>query len=111
MYYRGKGLSARAARRQNSLSFFAFGQALTRLCFCTILQTFRRLKTFAVGFKVNLAFDFPIQIANFFSVLELKKNCPPELIIYIVGSKADLHRYRQVTPDLARLSLHNWFPP
>jgi len=45
------------------------------------------------------------------SVLELKKNCPPELIIYIVGSKADLHQHRQVTPDLARLSLHNWFPP
>jgi len=42
---------------------------------------------------------------------ELKKNCPPELIIYIVGSKADLHRHRQVTSDLARLSLHNWFPP
>jgi hypothetical protein len=44
-------------------------------------------------------------------MLELKKNCPPELIIYIVGSKADLHRHRQVTSDLARLSLHNWFPP
>jgi hypothetical protein len=43
--------------------------------------------------------------------LELKKNCPSGLIIYIVGSKADLHRHRQVTPDLARLSLHNWFPP
>jgi len=42
---------------------------------------------------------------------ELKKNCPPELIIYIVGSKADLHRHRQVTSDFARLSLHNWFPP
>ncbi|KAG1715956.1 hypothetical protein ID866_1180 [Astraeus odoratus] len=42
---------------------------------------------------------------------ELKKNCSPELIIYIVGSKADLHHQRQVTPDLARLSLHNWFPP
>ncbi|KAF5387785.1 hypothetical protein D9615_000045 [Tricholomella constricta] len=42
---------------------------------------------------------------------ELKKNCPPELIIYIVGSKADLYRSRAVTPDLARLSLHNWFPP
>ncbi|KAH7888038.1 P-loop containing nucleoside triphosphate hydrolase protein [Phlebopus sp. FC_14] len=42
---------------------------------------------------------------------ELKKNCPPELIIYIVGSKADLHQHRQVTSDLARLSLHNWFPP
>ncbi|KAF8138159.1 ras-domain-containing protein [Boletus edulis] len=42
---------------------------------------------------------------------ELKKNCPPELIIYIVGSKADLLHQRQVTSDLARLSLHNWFPP
>ncbi|KAJ7937370.1 P-loop containing nucleoside triphosphate hydrolase protein [Mycena leptocephala] len=42
---------------------------------------------------------------------ELKKNCQPELIIYIVGSKADLSPYRQVTSDLARLSLHNWFPP
>ncbi|KAF4602387.1 hypothetical protein EYR40_005592 [Pleurotus pulmonarius] len=42
---------------------------------------------------------------------ELKKNCPPDLIIYIVGSKADLHRRRQVTSDLARLSLHSWFPP
>lgn len=42
---------------------------------------------------------------------ELKKNCPPELIIYIVGSKADLHQHRQVTSDLARLSLHTWFPP
>ncbi|PCH41246.1 ras-domain-containing protein [Wolfiporia cocos MD-104 SS10] len=42
---------------------------------------------------------------------ELKKNCSPDLIIYIVGSKADLHRHRQVTSDLARLSLHTWFPP
>ncbi|KII95915.1 hypothetical protein PLICRDRAFT_96330 [Plicaturopsis crispa FD-325 SS-3] len=42
---------------------------------------------------------------------ELKKNCPPDLIIYIVGSKADLHMHRQVTSDLARLSIHQWFPP
>jgi small GTP-binding protein len=42
---------------------------------------------------------------------ELKKNCPSDLIIYIVGSKADLHSHRQVTSDLARLSLHKWFPP
>ncbi|KAJ6567197.1 P-loop containing nucleoside triphosphate hydrolase protein [Mycena vulgaris] len=42
---------------------------------------------------------------------ELKKNCQPDLIIYIVGSKADLSPHRQVTSDLARLSLHNWFPP
>ncbi|KIY73006.1 ras-domain-containing protein [Cylindrobasidium torrendii FP15055 ss-10] len=42
---------------------------------------------------------------------ELKKNCSPDLIIYIVGSKVDLQPYRQVTADFARLSLHNWFPP
>ncbi|KAK2466409.1 hypothetical protein APHAL10511_002051 [Amanita phalloides] len=42
---------------------------------------------------------------------ELKKNCPPELLIYIVGAKADLACQRQVTSDLARLSLHDWFPP
>ncbi|KAF7971042.1 hypothetical protein HWV62_22167 [Athelia sp. TMB] len=42
---------------------------------------------------------------------ELQKNCDPDLIIYIVGSKADLCEYRQVTQDLARLSLHTWFPP
>ncbi|KAG6918230.1 hypothetical protein DXG01_015823 [Tephrocybe rancida] len=53
---------------------------------------------------------FPIEI--FLTIPpELKKNCPPELIIYIVGSKADLYRNRAVTTDLARLSLHNWFPP
>ncbi|KAG6378429.1 P-loop containing nucleoside triphosphate hydrolase protein [Boletus reticuloceps] len=49
--------------------------------------------------------------STFDDIRELKKNCPPELIIYIVGSKADLHHQRQVTSDLARLSLHNWFPP
>ncbi|KAI0729401.1 P-loop containing nucleoside triphosphate hydrolase protein [Fomitopsis betulina] len=42
---------------------------------------------------------------------ELKKNCDPDLIIYIVGAKADLTYKRQVTSDLARLSLHTWFPP
>ncbi|KAI0774348.1 P-loop containing nucleoside triphosphate hydrolase protein [Fomes fomentarius] len=42
---------------------------------------------------------------------ELKKNCDPDLIIYIVGAKADLQHHRQVTSDLARLSLHTWFPP
>ncbi|TFY70038.1 hypothetical protein EVG20_g2884, partial [Dentipellis fragilis] len=34
---------------------------------------------------------------------ELKKNCPTDLIIYIVGSKADLTQHRQVSSDLARL--------
>ncbi|KAI0299728.1 P-loop containing nucleoside triphosphate hydrolase protein [Multifurca ochricompacta] len=42
---------------------------------------------------------------------ELKKNCPTDLITYIVGSKADLSHLRQVSSDLARLSLHQWFPP
>ncbi|TFK56159.1 ras-domain-containing protein [Heliocybe sulcata] len=42
---------------------------------------------------------------------ELKKNCDPDLLVYIVGAKADLRQQRQVTQDLARLSLHNWFPP
>lgn len=42
---------------------------------------------------------------------ELKKNAATDLIIYIVGSKADLGQYRQVTEDRARLSLHTWFPP
>ena len=46
-----------------------------------------------------------------FSVPELKRSCPSDLIIYIVGSKADLHHLRQVTSDRARLSLHTWFPP
>lgn len=43
--------------------------------------------------------------------IELKKNCSPDLIIYIVGSKADLDRQRQVTSDRVRLSLARWFPP
>jgi small GTP-binding protein len=42
---------------------------------------------------------------------ELKKNCDSELIIYIVGAKGDLHRHRQITSDIARHSLHTWFPP
>ncbi|KIJ56836.1 hypothetical protein M422DRAFT_218541 [Sphaerobolus stellatus SS14] len=42
---------------------------------------------------------------------ELKKNAANDLIIYIVGSKADLSQYRQVTEDRARLSLFTWFPP
>ncbi|KAL5487647.1 hypothetical protein ACEPAI_5755 [Sanghuangporus weigelae] len=42
---------------------------------------------------------------------ELKKNCSSDLIIYIVGAKADLHRNRQVTSDRVRLSIARWFPP
>jgi len=109
MYYRGLHYLAFYHLR---ITQICCPQALTRLCSYTISQTFLPLRTFADGYKVNVTFVFPIQRTNFSSsVLELKKNCPPELIIYIVGSKADLHRNRQVTPDLARLSLHNWFPP
>jgi len=71
---------------------------------------FPHLMTYEDGSKVR----DPPQIANnpsLSSFAELKKNCSPDLIIYIVGSKADLHRHRQVTSDLARLSLHTWFPP
>ncbi|EJD53926.1 ras-domain-containing protein [Auricularia subglabra TFB-10046 SS5] len=42
---------------------------------------------------------------------ELKKNCTGDLIIYIVGSKADLARHRAVTHDRARHLLSTWFPP
>jgi hypothetical protein len=50
-------------------------------------------------------------LANFLRSTELKKNCSSDLIIYIVGSKADLHHLRQVTSDRVRLSLARWFPP
>lgn len=44
---------------------------------------------------------------------ELKRNCDPDLLIYIVGAKADLaaQGQRVVTSDRARLALHTWFPP
>ncbi|KAG9094360.1 hypothetical protein FRC06_010885 [Ceratobasidium sp. 370] len=44
---------------------------------------------------------------------ELKRNCDPDLLIFIVGAKADLaaHGQRVVTSDRARLALHTWFPP
>ncbi|KAB5592399.1 Ras-like GTP-binding protein RYL2 [Ceratobasidium theobromae] len=44
---------------------------------------------------------------------ELKRNCDPDLLIFIVGAKADLaaQGQRVVTSDRARLALHTWFPP
>ncbi|KAH7100542.1 ras-domain-containing protein [Auriculariales sp. MPI-PUGE-AT-0066] len=42
---------------------------------------------------------------------ELKKNCTDDLIIYIVGSKADLSKRRAVTQERVRHSLRQWFPP
>src|SRR6266404_5653663 len=62
--------------------------------------------------RLNLP-KYPSQLINipFWLPPELKKNCPADLITYIVGSKADLSHLRQVSSDLARLSLHQWFPP
>lgn len=76
---------------------------------CMTLRMLPHFKTSAVGYKVCLFPRFtlsPLTVSQ-----ELKKNCSPDLIIYIVGAKADLHSRRQVTSDFARLSLHNWFPP
>lgn len=44
---------------------------------------------------------------------ELKRNCEPDLLIFIVGAKADLaaQGQRVVTSDWARTALHKWFPP
>lgn len=89
--------------------------AQTPLSYCMILPMLLRLKTSKVGLKVPISqapipmIDTDLTCHPIFT--ELKSNCSPDLIIYIVGSKADLHRHRQVTQDLARLSLHKWFPP
>lgn len=53
----------------------------------------------------------PLSLHKKSDYAELRKNCSSDLIIYIVGSKADLHRHRQVTSDRVRLSLARWFPP
>jgi len=42
---------------------------------------------------------------------ELKKNCSPDLIIYIVGAKRDLNHQREISLDRVRASLRTWFPP
>lgn len=77
----------------------------------TSAATFDDIKGWLEGaVSLSLLSSEPL-FAQLSFVLELKKNCSSELIIYIVGSKADLHHQRQVTSDLARLSLHNWFPP
>lgn len=78
---------------------------------CTTSPTPQHLTTYVAGLKVHWPNSLPIRSPTYRHLSELKKNCPPELIIYIVGSKADLYRHRQVTPDFARLCLHNWFPP
>jgi hypothetical protein len=49
-------------------------------------------------------------MTNRLSNSELRKNCDPDLLIYIVGSKADLTSARQITPDRVRATLAKWFP-
>lgn len=63
---------------------------------------------FESGLKVWKSYHYFVESDH---LVELKKNCNPDLLIYIVGSKADLTSSRKVTPDLARSSLHKWFPP
>lgn len=63
------------------------------------------------GSKVRASFDFFRTGLSSNPNTELKKNCSPDLLIFIVGAKADLVDHRAVTQDIARLSLHNWFPP
>ena len=43
--------------------------------------------------------------------LDLKRACSPDLIICIVGTKADLNTGERVTSATARLSIQRWFPP
>lgn len=75
----------------------------------TNAKTFDDIRGWLQG--IFSTFTFISAILMSIESTELRKNCPPELIIYIVGSKADLSGHRQVTSDLARLSLHKWFPP
>lgn len=76
----------------------------------TNASTFNDIRGWLEGIYFPLVFMF-LSFHKRLICAELRKNCPPELIIFIVGSKADLHQHREVTSDLARLSLHTWFPP
>jgi GTPase SAR1 family protein len=83
----------------------------TLLCCCTISRTHPLSTTFAAGWRVCLLQTLTKVAADVPCFTELKSNCSPDLVIYIVGAKADLHQHRQISSDLARLSLHKWFPP
>ena len=82
---------------------------------CTISRTLPHSTTSMDGWKVRLPINATIirlngtLLTSFLT--ELKKNCSDDLIIFIVGAKADLQKHRKVTSDLARLRLHEWFPP
>lgn len=81
------------------------------LCCCMISRMQLPLTIFGAGLKVSTMYLLARHLAHAHPHAELKSNCSPDLIIYIVGAKADLYRHRQITSDLARLSLHKWFPP
>lgn len=63
------------------------------------------------GYGSKVPFIRPSLLVNINAIcLELRKNCDPDLLIYIVGSKADLTSARQITPDRVRATLAKWFP-
>ncbi|QRV91015.1 Ras-like GTP-binding protein RYL2 [Ceratobasidium sp. AG-Ba] len=66
-----------------------------------------------VWIEGNVAFHRVASIPADSPYFELKRNCDPDLLIYIVGAKADLaaHGQRVVTSERAQLALHTWFPP
>jgi hypothetical protein len=70
---------------------------------------------FSVPYPLQLFLIRRLAIPNLTTTpgTELKRNCDPDLLIYIVGAKADLalQGQRIVTPDRARLALHTWYPP
>jgi len=106
MYYRGPFSSLCNGRTLTGVL-----QAQTRHCCFTISRTHLLFKTFEAGWKVRDHYTLRLRRCELTLFAELKKNCSPDLLIYIVGAKADLTQHRQVTSDLARLSLHTWFPP
>lgn len=73
----------------------------------TRLESFGDVRMWLEGM---LSYEVPRRHVD--STTELRKNADfPDLAIYIVGSKADLHTQRQITSDRARQALHRWFPP
>ena len=74
----------------------------------TRLESFNDVRIWIEGTKFPIRLPYmPSLIAS----LELRKNCDPDLLIYIVGSKADLASSRQISPDRVRATLRKWFPP
>jgi GTPase SAR1 family protein len=101
MYYRGSSALLLEPHHESLRFLFPPGANAALLLYdmnITNASTFEDFRSWLEGMP---DFIYLVQILIHPSVLELKKNCPPELIIYIVGFKADLHSHRQVTSDLA----------